>query len=42
MYFSQTPKPGPVPSTESLKVLDNYFRWRLTPEGEAWANEKKE
>ncbi|MGE0019750.1 MAG: carboxylesterase/lipase family protein [Draconibacterium sp.] len=41
MYFSQTPKPGPVPSTESLKVLDNYFRWRLTPEGEAWANDNK-
>jgi para-nitrobenzyl esterase len=41
MYFSQTPKPGPVQSAESLKVLDNYFRWRLTPEGEAWANESK-
>ena len=41
MYFSQTPKPGPVPSAESLKVLDNYFRWRLTPEGETWANESK-
>ena len=41
MYFSQTPKPGPLPSAESLKVLDNYFRWRLTPEGEAWANEGK-
>lgn len=41
MYFSQTPKPGPVPSAESLKVLDNYFRWRLTPEGEAWANDGK-
>lgn len=41
MDFSQTPKPGPVPSAESLKVLDNYFRWRLTPEGEEWANEGK-
>ena len=41
MYFSQTLKHGPVPSAESLKVLDNYFRWRLTPEGEAWANEGK-
>jgi para-nitrobenzyl esterase len=37
MYFSQTPRPGPVPSAESLKVLDAYFAWRRTPEGEAWA-----
>jgi para-nitrobenzyl esterase len=37
MYFSQTPHTGPVPSAESLKVLDAYFAWRRTPEGEAWA-----
>jgi para-nitrobenzyl esterase len=37
MHFNQTPKPGPVPSAESLKVLDSYFAWRRTPEGEAWA-----
>ena len=37
MYFSQTPHPGPVPSAEALKVLDAYFAWRRTPEGEAWA-----
>jgi para-nitrobenzyl esterase len=37
MYFSQTPHIGPVPSAESLKVLDAYFAWRRTPEGEAWA-----
>ena len=37
MYFSQTPHVGPVPSAESLKVLDGYFAWRRTPEGEAWA-----
>jgi para-nitrobenzyl esterase len=36
MYFSQTPHTGPVPSAESLKVLDGYFAWRRTPEGEAW------
>jgi para-nitrobenzyl esterase len=35
MYFSQTPHTGPVPSQESLKVLDAYFAWRRTPEGEA-------
>jgi len=37
MYFSQTPHTGPVPSAESLKSLDAYFKWRRTPEGEAWA-----
>ncbi len=37
MYFSQTPHTGPVPSAESLKSLDAYFRWRRTPEGETWA-----
>ncbi len=35
MYFSQTPHTGPVPSAESLRVLDSYFEWRRTPEGEA-------
>jgi para-nitrobenzyl esterase len=37
MYFNKTPHPGPVPSAESLKVLDAYFAWRRTPEGDAWA-----
>lgn len=37
MYFNQKPYPGPVPSAESLKVLDAYFAWRRAPEGEAWA-----
>jgi para-nitrobenzyl esterase len=37
MYFSQTPHTGPVPSAESLKILDSYFQWRRSPEGEAWA-----
>ncbi len=37
MYFSQTPHVGPVPSADSLKVLDEYFAWRRTPEGEAEA-----
>jgi para-nitrobenzyl esterase len=36
MYFSQTPHTGPVPSAESLKILDAYFAWRRTPEGEAY------
>ena len=37
MYFKQTPQVGEVPSIESLKVLDNYFKWRRSSEGEAWA-----
>jgi para-nitrobenzyl esterase len=37
MYFSQTPHLGPVPSAKSLKVLDSYFKWRRSSDGEAWA-----
>jgi para-nitrobenzyl esterase len=37
MVLSQTPHTGPVPSEESLEVLDAYFQWRRTPEGDAWA-----
>ena len=37
MYFNRKPSMGPVPSAGSLEVLDAYFRWRRTPEGEAWA-----
>ncbi len=37
MYFKQTPQVGPVPSSESLTVLDAYFRWRRSSEGAAWA-----
>lgn len=34
MYFSQTPHTGPVPDAASLKVLDDYFRWRRSPDGQ--------
>lgn len=34
MYFSQKPSVGPVPSQESLKVLDDYFKWRRFQEGQ--------
>ncbi|MCC7375104.1 MAG: carboxylesterase family protein [Verrucomicrobiales bacterium] len=37
MCFQKTPQPGPVPSAPALEVLDSYFAWRRTPEGEAWA-----
>jgi para-nitrobenzyl esterase len=37
MYFGQVTHTGSVPSSESLKVLDAYFKWRRTPEGDAWA-----
>jgi para-nitrobenzyl esterase len=40
MYFKQTPHVGPVPSAGSLLVLDAYFKWRRSPEGEAWAKDK--
>jgi para-nitrobenzyl esterase len=36
MYLGPTPHLGPVPSEASLKVLDSYFQWRRTPEGQAW------
>ena len=41
MYFAQTPHVGPVPSASSLKVLEGYFKWRRSPEGEQWANSQK-
>lgn len=37
MYLGPTPHTGPVPSAEALKVLDEYFKWRRTPEGKDWA-----
>ncbi|MDC6387457.1 carboxylesterase family protein [Maribacter sp. PR1] len=39
MYFEQEPHVGPVPSEASLNVLDNYFRWRRSDEGENWVNQ---
>ena len=37
MYLDTSPHAGPVPSEASLKVLDAYFQWRFTREGEEWA-----
>jgi para-nitrobenzyl esterase len=37
MYFHNTATVGSVPSADALAVLDTYFAWRRTPEGEAWA-----
>lgn len=37
MYFKDEARPGPVPSADALKVLDAYFAWRRTPDGQAWA-----
>jgi para-nitrobenzyl esterase len=36
MYFARTPHTGPVPSADALRVMDQYFAWRRTPEGEAF------
>ncbi len=33
MHLGPTARTGPVPSAESLKVLDQYFSWRRTPAG---------
>ncbi len=38
MYFKNTAQPGPVPSAAALEVLDAYYAWRRTPEGQAWAD----
>jgi para-nitrobenzyl esterase len=35
MYFNKTAYPGPVPSADSLKVLDGYFAWRRDSEEKA-------
>ena len=40
MYFQQTPHAGPVPDIESLRALDNYFKWRRSTEGKEWAKDK--
>ncbi|PTY00130.1 carboxylesterase family protein [Opitutus sp. ER46] len=37
LYLGGQPHVGPVPDAAALKVLDEYFAWRRTPEGEAWA-----
>ena len=38
MYLKgATPFVGLVPSAAALEVLDDYFEWRRTEEGEAWA-----
>ncbi|WP_428741908.1 carboxylesterase/lipase family protein [Tenacibaculum sp.] len=37
MYFNKKAYTGPVPSAESLEVLDSYFAWRRTSEGATWA-----
>ena len=33
MYFAGAPHTGPVPSADSLRVLDSYFAWRRSPDG---------
>lgn len=38
MYLSgAVPYAGPVPDEKALEVVDEYFRWRRSPEGAAWA-----
>jgi len=37
MQFHNTAFLATVPSAQALEVLDEYFAWRRTPEGAAWA-----
>ncbi|EDY83622.1 Carboxylesterase superfamily [Verrucomicrobiia bacterium DG1235] len=37
MHFDDKAFVGPVPSADSLEVLDDYFEWRRTASGKAWA-----
>ncbi len=37
LYFHDGASVGPVPGLEAMEVLDQYFQWRRTPEGAAWA-----
>lgn len=37
MYLGPTAYLGPVPDVASLKVLDEYYKWRRSAEGKAWA-----
>ena len=39
MYLTgPVPFTGPVPDQKSMEVLDEYFRWRRSPEGQAFVN----
>jgi para-nitrobenzyl esterase len=37
MYLKAEPYASPVPDENSLRVLDSYYKWRFTPEGQDWA-----
>jgi para-nitrobenzyl esterase len=37
MYLGPIAYLGPVPDEASLQVLNDYYTWRRTPEGKAWA-----
>lgn len=37
MHFHNGASVGGVPSADALEVLDRYFAWRRTPEGDTWA-----
>ncbi len=37
MYLNTEPHASAVPDEKSLKVLDAYYKWRFTAEGQDWA-----
>jgi para-nitrobenzyl esterase len=36
MHFTDSPHIGDLPNRQKLEVLDAYYAWRRTPEGESW------
>ena len=39
MYFTDGPHVGDLPNRQKLEVMDAYYAWRRTPEGEAWVSQ---
>jgi para-nitrobenzyl esterase len=39
MYFTDGPHVGDLPNWQKLEVLDAYYAWRRTPDGEAWVRQ---
>ncbi|WNH07639.1 hypothetical protein [Thalassobellus suaedae] len=39
MYLNEEPHASDVPDENAMKVLDSYFQWRFTEEGQGWARQ---
>jgi para-nitrobenzyl esterase len=40
MHFTDGPHAGDLPNRDKLQVLEEYYAWRRTPEGEAWVTQR--